>query len=235
MNSAAHKNAKWHRFGTSAALVSALSERIAAALAGAVAQRGSATLAVSGGRTPRALFRTLSQMATPWEHVTVTLVDERFVRPEHERSNEKLVRECLLQNRAAAAKFVPLFRSGLRVEDAAKAAGADIGALPLPFDVVVLGMGSDGHTASFFPDAADIEALYANDAGNAVLPVSAESADEPRLTLAAQLIAGANLLVLHTEGEERRSILVSALSEGRLPVARVLQLSATQPQIYWAA
>ncbi|MBO6540646.1 MAG: 6-phosphogluconolactonase [Rhizobiaceae bacterium] len=225
---------RWHEFGSSDAIAAALAERIASALTDAVAARGSATLAVSGGRTPRHLFDALSQTEITWDKVTVTLVDERFVAPDNERSNEKLVRDLLLQNRAAA-KFVPLFRDGMSLEEAAKAASGDIDALSPPLDVVVLGMGPDGHTASFFPDAENLEALYANAAGSAVLPVLAPSAGEPRLTLSAQLIAAAGLLVLHTEGEERRSILTAALAEGELPVARVLQLADTKPQIYWAA
>ncbi|GAB5506186.1 MAG: 6-phosphogluconolactonase [Rhizobiaceae bacterium] len=226
---------RWHEFGSSDAIAAALAERIASVLTDAVAARGGATLAVSGGRTPRHLFDALSQTEIAWNNVSVTLVDERFVAPDNERSNEKLVRDRLLQNHAAAAKFVPLFRPGVSLEEAAKAASVDIDALSPPLDVVVLGMGPDGHTASFFPNAENLEALYANAAGSAVLPVLAPSAGEPRLTLSAQLVAAAGLLVLHTEGEERRSILTAALAEGELPVARVLQLADTKPQIYWAA
>ena len=235
MKPAAQNMVRWQEFAASEALVSALAERIASALAEAVAARGSATLAVSGGRTPRHLFDALSQTEIAWNNVTVTLVDERFVAPDNERSNERLVRDRLLQNRAAATKFVPLFRPNMSLEDAAKAAGGDIDALFSPLDVVVLGMGPDGHTASFFLDAENLEALYANAAGSAILPVLAPSAGEPRLTLSAQLIAAAELLVLHTEGDERKSILTAALAEGELPVARVLQLANTKPQIYWAA
>jgi 6-phosphogluconolactonase len=139
-----------------------------------------------------------------------------------------------MQDSAAGAKLLSLYSPDASVEEAAMKADARVSALPAPLDVVVLGMGPDGHTASFFPDAKNLDALYVNRNGKAVLPVQAPSAGEPRLTLSMQLLAGARLVVLHIEGEERRTILTQALAEGELPIARFFAEAASAPQIYWA-
>ena len=227
-------NAKWREFGSPGELADALAKRIGDALGEAIALRGPATLAVSGGRTPRLLFEALSHLAIAWDKVTIVLVDERFVPPDDGRSNEKLVRTHLMQDRAASAKLLPLYAPEASVEEAAIKADAMVSVLRAPLDVVVLGMGPDGHTASFFPDAKGLDALYVNRDGGAVLPVHAPSAGEPRLTLSMQLLAGARLVVLHIESEERRTILTEALAKGELPIARVLSETASAPQIYWA-
>jgi 6-phosphogluconolactonase len=234
MNAPIRHRAEWHEFGSADELAETLATRIAGALTQAIAESGQASLAVSGGRTPKLLFEVLSRTPIDWEKVTIVLVDERFVPPDDERSNERLVRTHLLRNRAAEATFLPLYRPNMTLEKAASAAEAEISALHFPLDAVVLGMGPDGHTASFFPDAADLQSLYANHDSLAVLPIHSESAGEPRLTLSLQLLTSAPLLVLHIESDERRTILTQALAEGALPIARFFAEATSAPQIYWA-
>ena len=226
--------ASWHVFETPSQLADALAERIAARLSDAISLRGQATLAVSGGRTPGLLFRTLSCKPLPWDRVIVTLVDERFVPPEDERSNARLVRDNLLTGPAAIASFVPLYRPTQTVENAADFTELSIAGLPRPFDVVVLGMGIDGHAASFFPDAEELAELAANRDGRSVLPVIAASAGEPRLTLSMQLICAARLLVLHIEGEEKKAVLTRALEGDDLPVSIIWKHAQNGIQVYWA-
>lgn len=122
------------------ALAETLARDVADELARAIEAKGRATLAVSGGTTPKLFFEKLSVIDIPWSRVSVTLVDERQVPESSERSNARLVRQHLLQNKAAAARFVPLVDN------------PDAENIPA-FDVAVLGMGNDGHTASFFPAA----------------------------------------------------------------------------------
>lgn len=234
MTAATPHKAEWNEFGSPEELADALAERIGETLMAAIAARGAASLAVSGGRTPRHLFDALSGLEIAWDKVTIVLVDERFVPPGDERSNARLVRTHLLKDRASRATFVPLYRP-TSVEQAAREANSAVSAIPLPLDVAVLGMGPDGHTASFFPDADRLDALYMNPDGTLVLPVFAESAGEPRLTLSLQLLASARFIALHIEGDERRVILNNALADGVLPVARVFSAANAAPQIYWAA
>src|SRR5690606_20991560 len=125
----------------------------------------------------------------------------------------------LLQRNAAEATFIPLYHPLVDVEAAAEQAETAISALPLPFDVMVLGMGNDGHTASFFPDAANIREILAATGGPTVIPVHSENAQEPRLTLSMTTICNARNIILHIEGDDKKAVLEEALaSEPLLPI-----------------
>lgn len=227
---------KRHDFPSAEALAEALAQRVAQELGTAVAARGKASLSVSGGRTPVLFFRALSKQQLDWANVGITLVDERLVPDTDDRSNARLVQANLLQGEAVAARFVPLYSPAATPAQAARNAEAAlaISAIPLPFDGVVLGMGGDGHTASFFPDAPDLAGLFANAGGAAVLPVVAESAGEPRLTLSAQLLGTARFVALHIEGQEKRAVLEEALSGGTKPVATMIAMAPTPVEVFWA-
>lgn len=226
--------AAWNSFASPDELAETLAGRIAAILQGALEQRGQATLAVSGGRTPERLFAALSRRNIGWRNIVVTLVDERFVPQSDPRSNARLVAEKLCVGHAAAASFVPLYRPAATVEEAARFAELSIGGLPRPFDVVVLGMGADGHAASFFPDAPDLAELIENRDGRSVLPVMAASAGEPRLTLSLQFLCAARFIALHIEGEEKKRVLRKALDERNRPVSAFFDHAENGVQVYWA-
>lgn len=216
------------------ALADALSRRVSAALAAAIGTRGEALLAVSGGTTPALFFQTLSQADLDWARVTVTLVDERFVPPSSPRSNAGLAKANLLKGAAAAARFVGLYSDAPDVETAAAGAQATLAALGLPLDVAVLGMGGDGHTASFFPDAQALGRLLDPQGKAIVAPVHAPSGGEPRLTLTLPVLVDARALVLHIEGEAKREVLEKALAGADLPIGHVLKLSKRPVEVYWA-
>ncbi|MCA3554729.1 6-phosphogluconolactonase [Aestuariivirga sp.] len=204
------------------ALAASLARDVADELARAIEARGKATLAVSGGATPTLFFEKLSEIGIAWSRVSVTLVDERQVPESSERSNARLVRRHLLRNKAAAARFVPLVDN----PDAAK--------LPA-FDVAVLGMGNDGHTASFFPGGDTL--AEAIDAGTSkrLIAISAPGADEPRLTFTLPVLESAGRLALHIEGAQKKQVLKQALAEGPeedMPVRAVLR-GAAPVTLYW--
>jgi 6-phosphogluconolactonase len=201
-------------FTDGAALASALASRVATTLADAIAARGRATLAVSGGSTPKRFFAELSDRAIDWDKVTITLVDERMVPAGHDRSNHGLVNRHLLRERAAAARFVPLYTAADNADLAAEAAAKRIDGLALPFDVVVLGMGTDGHTASFFPGGSTLETVTDPACAHSVMAIEAPGAGEPRLTLTLPKIVEAGLSVLHIEGTEKKAVLGKALEPG---------------------
>ncbi|MFH1794023.1 MAG: 6-phosphogluconolactonase [Pseudomonadota bacterium] len=229
-------SARWRTFATREDLAAQLAADVADRLRAAIKAKGGATLAVSGGTTPALFFETLSHKDLDWTKVIATLVDERFVPPSSERSNERLVREKLLRNEARLARFVGLYSDATDVDEAARRAEAGVALLGSPLDVVVLGMGTDGHTASFFPDAPNLDALTNPSQARRVLSVDTASSGEPRLTLTMPLIANARFLALHIEGDAKREALDRALAEKTkpLPIRMVVNRAASGLQIYSA-
>ncbi|WP_294643338.1 6-phosphogluconolactonase [uncultured Aureimonas sp.] len=227
-----------HHYPTREALAEALATGVAAVLAGGIATRGQAVLAVSGGSTPKLFFRTLAKADLDWSRVTVCLVDERWVPETSERSNTRLVRENLLTGPAASARLEPLFEEGPSAREAEDEVSRRFSALPRPFDAVILGMGNDGHTASFFPGADRLAEAIDPQAGHRVLAIEAPGAGEPRITLALPFLLEARLLALHIEGEEKRETLAKALADGPapdMPVRSVLRAPRDEPvQVFWA-
>lgn len=204
------------------ALAENLARDVAEELQRAIEAKGKATLAVSGGTTPKLFFEKLSTMDIPWSRVIVTLVDERQVPETSERSNARLVREHLLRNRAAVAKFIPLVGN------------PDAETLPA-FDVAVLGMGNDGHTASFFPGGDKLSEALDASTGRRLIEINAPGAGEPRITFTLPMLEQAGRLALHIEGAEKQQVLKKALSEGPeedMPVRAVLR-STTPVTLYW--
>ena len=127
---------------------------ISSALARDLQARARARLLLSGGSTPAPVYEALSKAPLEWERVDVALVDERWLLPDDPDSNSRLVRESLLRDRAAAARFESITRPGRSIEEAVNAANLHARTAP---SVVVLGMGEDGHTASLFPGMQNLE------------------------------------------------------------------------------
>jgi 6-phosphogluconolactonase len=204
-------------------LAAALSTDVAARLADAIAARGDAVLAVSGGATPKLLFAALSRAVIDWSRVTVTLVDERCVDATSERSNARLVRENLLQNEAAKARFVPLYRNEAEAE-----------ALDT-FAVTLLGMGTDGHTASFFPGGNTLQEALDMKSGKRLLKIEAPGAGETRVTFTLPALLESDFLALHIEGEGKRAALGHAEDEGpveTMPIRAFIR-AAAPVTLYW--
>jgi len=226
-----------HEFADREALAQALSYSIATALSDAIKLRGRALLAVSGGSTPRELFKALSAEEIDWSKVTVTLVDERFVPPSHERSNHRLVAACLLQNAASSAHFIPLYNNAETPTEAAKEAARQLEQAGDAIDVAVLGMGSDGHTASWFPGNEGLPELTSPTQEKWVMAAEGTGVPEPRLTMTLPRIAGARLLVLHIEGADKKETLDQALTGEaveEMPIRAIFNSDAPSVQLYWA-
>lgn len=220
-------------------LAQALARSVAESLRDALAARGTASLALSGGNTPKAFMQALALQPLDWPRIAVTLVDERWVPESNARSNAALVRAHLLQGPAAAARFLPLYRDAPEPEQALAAIESDLATLPSPFDALVLGMGNDGHTASFFPGGDHLAAALDPSTTAVVLPMRAPDAGEARITLTLPPILAARRLYLHIEGAGKRQVLAEALSgEGRgaaYPIRSVLKHALSPVRIYWTA
>lgn len=229
--------ANWHVFESRDDMVIALKAAIESQLQAAIESRGQASWAVSGGSTPKPLFEAMQNAPLDWRHIDVALVDERWVEFDHPRSNEAFVADNLMQGRAASACLI-----GMKTDHATPARGASdvnkrFDGLSLPFDSLLLGLGSDGHTASLFPGAEGLEAAFADEAPTCVALTAIQSdvtgEEVERMSLSARAIREAGQVVLMITGEAKKQTLENALSsDGSLPIARV---HAMKPfEIYWA-
>lgn len=186
-----------------------LANRISGQLAQHLRLNDTASLCVPGGTTPAPLYDYLSGSELDWARVGVLLNDERWVDGEHLRSNGRLLRRHLLRDRAAPARYIDLYTGDARPEDAVTALSAQVAPL-LPLTVLLLGMGTDMHTASLFPAASETVLALAPDAA----PVMAINSvkDEPRITLTASALGGAINTHLLITGADKREALERARS-----------------------
>jgi 6-phosphogluconolactonase len=163
--------------------------------------------------------------------VSVTLTDERWVSPEDPASNEGLVRRALLAGAASAARFVPLKNVAPTAADGAAAAWQAVCAMPRPFDVVVLGMGDDAHTASLFPESPGLVAALDPEAAPGCVAMTAPVMPTERLSLNLAALAQARHLIVHFTGEAKWRVWQAAAG---LPIGLTLRRSASLPTLYWS-
>ena len=230
-------NASIESFDSGELLARNLSTVVARQLRRGIDERGQVTLAVSGGNTPKCFFHQLSHQQLPWERVTVTVVDERWVAADHSDSNARLVAEHLLQHRARAAAFVSLKTDHDTPREAVGEVEMRLAQLVMPFDAVILGMGLDGHTASFSPGAAALREALDRDSGRLCVAVEPPVAAHRRMTLSLPAILNTRFLALHIEGADKLQILQRALgqmSEQLLPVSAVLKQTQVPVHTFYA-
>jgi 6-phosphogluconolactonase len=223
----------WKVFGNTQQLDIELAERIASCLKRDITQRGSASLAVSGGNTPRGMFKHLSNCELAWPKVDIILVDERWVALGSADSNERLVRDNLLQNKACGARLHSLKTLDTEPEAALGELNKRLEQICLPFSAVVLGMGGDGHTASWFPRASNLNELM-DPAGSALLAVTDPvAAPHKRVTLTFPAVLNTDNIIIHITGEDKKSVLQGASDSGA-PIAAILNQAKIPVSIWWA-
>lgn len=215
-----------------------LAQVVADQLRKAISENGSAVLAVSGGRSPIAFFEYLRRQALSWKQVQVVMVDERCVPPMHPDRNAQLIRRHLLQAPAADAVFID-WLSGIEAPEEhtpsalVKNARAQCPSEPWVVDVAVLGMGEDGHTASWFAASEGLdEALQSDEPLAWVRP---QAAPYLRLTLTLSAIRRCRYVHLAIAGEVKLGVLKAALA-GTTPDKPVQNLIAAVPALQiWVA
>lgn len=225
-----------HLFENREQLAVDLADNIITRLDTAISEKGQALLAVSGGSTPKLLFQELSARDFAWNKVTVILVDERYVSPNDPRSNEKLIRENLATDKASEINILGFWMDGYAIHDAMNALDDKFRSMN-NIDVVILGMGLDGHTASFFPDGNNLADAINPSCSKTILDMEAKGAGEPRLTITLPPIMKAHFHVLHIEGDEKHKVLQQAMSEKTeqiLPIRSVVEAVELPIHLYWA-
>ncbi|MDP6959430.1 MAG: 6-phosphogluconolactonase [Planctomycetota bacterium] len=212
-----------------------LGDRIAHLLQQGVESRGYASLVVSGGSTPKGLFQVLSRKSIEWEKVHVTLADERWVEVDSDQSNERFVRENLLQNRARTARFLGLMNDRISPEEGCAQAISRLREIARPFDVVILGMGEDGHTCSWFPCSDEIDTVLTT--REVCVPVNPFTVSDPRLTISMSGILESRQIIVHIVGENKWFVYRKALkaeSIQRTPISAVLRQTEVPVDVYWS-
>lgn len=229
-------------FDSRADMIAALQEECIAALREAIEERGEATFMVSGGSSPEPLYKALSTADIKWDAVYVALVDERWVGFDNEKSNEAFIVRTLMQNNAASAHLVGMKNTAETPAEGLKDCEAAYQQLAQPFDITILGMGPDGHTASFFPHAHGLnEALDLNNE-NLCAAVTAHQSEVTgtaveRMTLSLSELLRSRSLFLLITGEEKLNVFRQAQAGtdvSEMPIRALLQQQQLPLTVYWA-
>ena len=183
----------------------------------AIDKKGTATFVVSGGTSPLKLFEDLSKIDLPWNKVKITLVDDRLVNKNHIHSNQKLINDHLLKNKAKLANFIPLSEKIIKSK-----------IIITPFDVNLLGMGEDGHFASLFPDMINDFNLFDLSADPNILTITSHGDPFlPRITMNLSLILNSEFIVLLVKGSIKQKIIDQAKNDNSLPIHYLLKSRAS--------
>jgi 6-phosphogluconolactonase len=225
------------KFADIEALSQSLANEIAATLRAAVTARGAASLVVSGGNSPIRLFELLRKQELDWSRVCVALADERWVEPSDPASNEKLVREVMLQEAAAAARFLGLKNGAPTSDMGAVSAWETFARVPRPFDTVHLGMGDDGHTASLFPGSPNLSSALDPTAAPGCVGMRAPAPPRSRLSLNLSALLDSRRIVVLITGQQKWRTYLAAAARGpveEMPIRAILRQTRTPVEVVWS-
>jgi 6-phosphogluconolactonase len=225
------------RYPHAAALIAALAGEIVLALEAGLSASGRASLVVSGGRSPTALFERLSGVALDWRRVWIALTDERWIDSTSGDSNEHLVRAHLLRDAAASAHFVGMKTEAPDPAAAAAACWSAIAVLPRPFDYTLLGMGDDGHTASLFPHSPGLAAAIDAQAPPACVPMIAPVAPQARMSLNLAALLDSRRIGVLIMGSGKWATYERAAMDGpvaEMPVRALMRQRKVPVTVYWS-
>ena len=229
-------NVDMREFSSTSELDKHLADTAVRLLDAGIKAKGHAILVVSGGSTPLGFFQQLSQRDLDWEKVLITLADERWVDADHNDSNEKLVRSHLMVNKAADAQFLSLKNDADSAEEGAAVCDKQLADLD-EFDLVILGMGGDGHTASLFPGASSLLAGLDLNSGLSAVAVTPLTAPHQRMSMTLPRLLKTRHLVVHITGADKRAVFEEAAAlkdQTVLPISAVIQQSRVPLETYWA-
>lgn len=234
----------WHEGADQQSLAENLAGELIVKMDAAITAKGSVVLALSGGSTPKPLFEVLAEYDIDWSKVIITLVDERWVDENHELSNATFMKTFLLNALPETVRFVPLYQHADSVESSVdfvlanycQVTGSSVDA-PRGFDIVVLGMGGDGHTASFFPDADNVADLVDINAEQELLTCTSPSTQVERITWSLPMLLNVDFLALHITGATKKDVFEQAAAGGdivELPIRSAIFQDRVALNVYHA-
>jgi 6-phosphogluconolactonase len=215
-----------------------LANRIAEALNADIEANNCASLLVSGGSTPKGLFKLLSETELDWSKVTIGLVDDRFLPDAHKDLNAAMVNELLLVNQAAAANFIPLVFDANDFANNMEIATEMVREIPRPFSCVVLGMGGDSHTASLFPEDEALKAGMDKNNPNDLIGVVPPVAPYHRVSFTRRALLNSKNLFLHIYGDDKKEVFETAKTSGdelTHPIAGFINQPELSLELFWAS
>lgn len=221
------------KFDTREGASAAVAARIAGLVVAQLARDGEANFVVGGGSTPGDCFEYLSGYELEWAKIQVALSDERWVPNDHSDSNERLVRNTMLKDAASAGSILSIYEAGLSVEercDALQAYKPEKG-----FACAMVGMGTDGHFASLFPDADCLETGLDLSNESFYMPVRTAASPHPRISMTLSALLESDEILLFFFGEEKLAVYENAHTVDKTyPITALLEQSKTPVSLYWA-
>lgn len=209
---------------------------IAACLREQLAVQARASLVVTGGSSPARCYAALAATPIDWSRVHLVLSDERWVAPLHKDSNERLIRDTLLCDRAATAELLPVYTAADSPDERCAALNRIMPSLPLPFSSALLGMGDDGHFASLFPDAANLAAGLDGNNKEWCIPVTTAASEHLRISLTLAALLQSEQILLLFFGAIKRDVYEQAKAATTgYPVASLLSQARVPVHVFWAA
>ena len=222
-----------HYFESRLEASTAAAKRMAELVAKRLDNNGDASIVVSGGTSPQQCMAALARASLDWPRVQVLLSDERWVPADHEDSNEKLVRETLLVGPAAAAQFLPVYAAGISPEERCDELQDPLPVLP--FSCSLIGIGTDGHFASLFPDAEQLKSGLDVESDRLYMPITTAASPHPRISMTLAAISRSDEIALLFFGDEKLDVYRQAkASTNGYPLSRLLRQKRAPVRLFWA-
>ena len=182
------------------------------------------------------MYRALSNTNIDWNKAWFSATDERWVDPGHKDSNEKLIRDTLLKNHAAKAHYIGLKSNHETPQRGRSDTEEMFSKLPMPFDVVLLGMGEDGHVASLFPNLADTTVALDESRDQLCQAIHRDGDDVDRMTVTLKGLKASKKIILLFYGSNKLEIYNKAKLQKTddLPVSHLLHQNDVPTSLYWA-
>jgi 6-phosphogluconolactonase len=229
----------WHTFSNRAAFTEGLTTSIAETLHNLSSKQAAVLFGVSGGSTPLPVYQALADRDLHWPAINMVIVDERFVPTHHADSNERNIRLAFTSENNRSPNIIGLWSNVIDLHLAARTADEKITALQQPLDLVLLGMGEDGHFASLFPTATLFNEAIASEQARCILPIAPMPRHAPhsRLSMSLAYLRRAKRIILAITGEKKRQVLQLAIENGdyhALPIAALLHSDCPAIEIFWS-